>query len=62
MILSDDLLQQYTEDTVLPGFRFRIPMMIVLEALKNENPSLRRIAETWMRCSLKSYLRYVLME
>jgi hypothetical protein len=32
-------------------------MMIVLDALKNEDPSLRRLGETWMRCSLKSYLR-----
>lgn len=32
-------------------------MMIVLDTLKNEDPSLRRIGETWMRCSLKSYLR-----
>jgi len=34
-------------------------MMIVLDTLKNDDPSLRRIGETWMRCSLKSYLRYV---
>jgi hypothetical protein len=32
-------------------------MMIVLDTLKNDDPSLRRIGETWMRCSLKSYLR-----
>ena len=31
--------------------------MIVLDTLKSEDPSLRRIGETWMRCSLKSYLR-----
>ena len=35
-------------------------MMIVLDALKNDDPSLRRVSETWMRCSLKSYLRCVL--
>ncbi|KAG6874376.1 hypothetical protein C0995_015112 [Termitomyces sp. Mi166 len=46
-----------TEDNLLPGFRFKVPMMIVLEALKSDDPSLRRIGETWMRCSLKSYLR-----
>lgn len=33
-------------------------MMIVLDTLKSDDPSLRRIGETWMRCSLKSYLRY----
>lgn len=43
---------------MLPGFRFKVPMMIVLDTLKNEEPNLRRIGETWMRCSLKSYLRY----
>ncbi|KAF9011155.1 Dopey, N-terminal-domain-containing protein [Cyathus striatus] len=32
-------------------------MMIVLDTLKNDDPTLRRIGETWMRCSLKSYLR-----
>ncbi|KAJ3872337.1 hypothetical protein F5051DRAFT_159403 [Lentinula edodes] len=46
-----------TEDNMLPGFRFKVPMMIVLDTLKNEEPNLRRIGETWMRCSLKSYLR-----
>lgn len=34
-------------------------MMMVLDTLKNDDPNLRRIGETWMRCSLKSYLRYV---
>ncbi|KAF8899262.1 Dopey, N-terminal-domain-containing protein [Infundibulicybe gibba] len=46
-----------TEDNLLPGFRFKIPMMIVLDTLKSDDPCLRRIGETWMRCSLKSYLR-----
>ncbi len=32
--------------------------MIILDALKNDDPGLRRVGETWMRCSLKSYLRY----
>ncbi|KAG6851405.1 hypothetical protein H0H93_005803 [Arthromyces matolae] len=41
----------------LTGFRFKVPMMIVLESLNCDDPSLRRIGETWMRCSLKSYLR-----
>ncbi|TFY67972.1 hypothetical protein EVG20_g3733 [Dentipellis fragilis] len=46
-----------SDDAMLPGFRFRVPMMIVLDTLKSDDPSLRRIGETWMRCSLKSYLR-----
>jgi hypothetical protein len=33
-------------------------MMIILDSLKNDDPSLRRMGETWMRCNLKSYLRY----
>ncbi|KAG6813245.1 hypothetical protein H0H92_012882 [Tricholoma furcatifolium] len=51
------VLWRLTEDNLLPGFRFKVPMMIVLETLKNDDPTLRRIGETWMRCSLKSYLR-----
>lgn len=45
------------DDTLLPGLRFKIPMLIVLDTLKNPDPNLRRIGETWMRCSLKSYTR-----
>ncbi|KNZ76347.1 Protein dopey [Termitomyces sp. J132] len=51
------VLWRLTEDNLLPGFRFKVPMMIVLETLKSDDPSLRRIGETWMRCSLRSYLR-----
>ncbi|KAG6817586.1 hypothetical protein H0H87_006963 [Tephrocybe sp. NHM501043] len=51
------VLWRLTEDNLLPGFRFKVPMMIVLDTLKSEDPSRRRIGETWMRCSLKSYLR-----
>ncbi|KAJ7750196.1 Dopey, N-terminal-domain-containing protein [Mycena metata] len=51
------VLWRLTEDNLLPGFKFKVPMMIVLDTLKNEDPCLRRIGETWMRCSLKSYLR-----
>jgi len=32
--------------------------MIILDTLKSDDPGLRRIGETWMRCSLRSYLRY----
>lgn len=52
-----ELIRSLSEDDMLPGFRFRIPMMMVLDTLKNDDPNLRRIGETWMRCSLKSYLR-----
>jgi hypothetical protein len=56
-LLVQTCLTEVTEDNLLPGFRFKVPMMIVLDTLKNEDPCLRRIGETWMRCSLKSYLR-----
>ncbi|KAJ8503598.1 hypothetical protein ONZ45_g10714 [Pleurotus djamor] len=51
------VLWRLTEDNLLPGFRFKVPLMIVLDTLRNDDPRLRRIGETWMRCSLKSYLR-----
>ncbi|TFK56468.1 hypothetical protein OE88DRAFT_1715528 [Heliocybe sulcata] len=51
------VLWRLTDDHLLPGFRLKVPMMIVLETLKTDEPHLRRIGETWMRCSLKSYLR-----
>lgn len=53
------LFLEFLEDNLLPGFRFKVPMMIVLDTLKSDDPSLRRVGETWMRCSLKSYLRYI---
>ncbi|KAI0050603.1 hypothetical protein FA95DRAFT_1536117 [Auriscalpium vulgare] len=51
------VLWRLTEDNMLPGFAFKVPLMIVLDTLKNDDPHLRRVGETWMRCSLKSYLR-----
>lgn len=47
----------WIDDNMLPGFRLKVPMMIVLDTLRSEDPNLRRIGETWMRCSLKSYIR-----
>ena len=47
-----------SEDNLLPGFRFKVPMMFVLDTLKSNNLTLRRLGETWMRCCLKSYIRY----
>ena len=51
------LLTRPVEDSKLPGFSLKVPLMIILHTLKNDDPNLRRIGETWMRCSLKSYLR-----
>ncbi|KAH6916730.1 Dopey, N-terminal-domain-containing protein [Coprinopsis sp. MPI-PUGE-AT-0042] len=51
------ILWRLTDDTFLPGFRFKVPLMCVLETLKSSDPELYRVGETWMRSSLKSYLR-----
>ncbi|KAG2022683.1 hypothetical protein CC2G_000411 [Coprinopsis cinerea AmutBmut pab1-1] len=51
------ILWRLTDDSFLPGFRFKVPLMCVLETLKSNDPNLYRVGETWMRCSLKSYLR-----
>lgn len=47
------------DDDTLPGFRLKVPLMIVLESLNQDCPTSRRVGETWMRCSLRSYIRYV---
>ena len=57
-ILSRSFLSFLSEDNLLPGFRFKVPMMFVLDTLKSDNLTLRRHGETWMRCCLKSYIRY----
>ncbi|KAI0964349.1 hypothetical protein AcW1_001188 [Taiwanofungus camphoratus] len=51
------VLWRLTDDSVAPGSRLRVPMMFMLDTLKSGDPGLHRIGETWMRCSLKSYLR-----
>ncbi|RPD65070.1 hypothetical protein L227DRAFT_519769 [Lentinus tigrinus ALCF2SS1-6] len=51
------VLWRLTDDNMLPGVHLKVPMMSVLETLRSDDPKLRRIGETWMRCSLKSYLR-----
>ncbi|EGO05284.1 hypothetical protein SERLA73DRAFT_82881 [Serpula lacrymans var. lacrymans S7.3] len=51
------VLWRLTDDTFFPGFKFKVPLMIVLDTLKHDDPILRRVGETWMRCSLKSYIR-----
>ncbi|OCH88751.1 hypothetical protein OBBRIDRAFT_64803 [Obba rivulosa] len=51
------VLWRLTDDQFLPGVQLKVPMLIVLDSLKSDDPQLLRIGETWMRCSLKSYLR-----
>ena len=48
------------DDNFLPGFRFRIPIFIILDSLKGDNPRLQRMGETWLRTYLKSYTRSAL--
>ncbi|KAF8313993.1 hypothetical protein DL93DRAFT_1101270 [Clavulina sp. PMI_390] len=51
------VLWRFSEDIQLPGFQLKVPLLAVLDALRSENPGSRRVGETWMRGSLKSYLR-----
>ncbi|KIM70102.1 hypothetical protein SCLCIDRAFT_1160646 [Scleroderma citrinum Foug A] len=51
------VLWRLTEDDTFPGFRLKVPMMIVLDTLRHDHPSIRRAGETWMRCNLRSYTR-----
>lgn len=57
-VSGDVEFDRITDDDSLPGFRFKVPLMIVLETLKHDCPTSRRVGETWMRCSLRSYIRY----
>lgn len=45
------------DDSLVPGYRCKMPLLIVLDSLKSEDMHVRRVGETWMRCSLKSYIR-----
>lgn len=47
------------EDSQLPGVVLRTPMFAMLDSLKSDDLTMRRTAEAWMRCSLKSYIRCV---
>ncbi|KAF8684488.1 Dopey, N-terminal [Rhizoctonia solani] len=48
-----------TDDSLVPGYRCKTPLLIVLDTLKSEDIHIRRVGETWMRCSLKSYIRVI---
>lgn len=50
-------LTSATDDASLPGTHFRLPMTLVLDSLRDDSLTCRRLGEAWMRCSLKSYLR-----
>ncbi|WRT65559.1 uncharacterized protein IL334_002504 [Kwoniella shivajii] len=46
-----------TDDSMLPGEIFNLPISLVLDALKSSDPDIQRQAETWMRLNLRSYFR-----
>ncbi|QRW09045.1 hypothetical protein RhiLY_08044 [Ceratobasidium sp. AG-Ba] len=53
------VLWRLTDDSLVPGYRCKMPLLIVLDTLKSEDVHVRRVGETWMRCSLKSYIRVI---
>ncbi|CAE6451535.1 unnamed protein product [Rhizoctonia solani] len=53
------VLWRLTDDSLVPGYRCKTALLIVLDTLKSEDIHIRRVGETWMRCSLKSYIRVI---
>ncbi|KAH8923425.1 hypothetical protein BT69DRAFT_1350163 [Atractiella rhizophila] len=51
------ILWRSTPDEMLPGKVLKTPMFVMLDCLRSDNMSLRRLGEAWLRCSLKSYIR-----
>lgn len=51
------VLWRQSDDSMLPGEIFHVPMFMILDGLKGEDPQVLRAAETWMRCNLRSYFR-----
>lgn len=50
-------LWRYTDDSLVPASRLSVPMRMLLDALRSDDLSTRRVGEAWMRCSVKSYLK-----
>lgn len=46
-----------SDDSMLPGEIFYVPLLIVLDGFKSQDPNLQRSTETWMRCNLRSFFR-----
>lgn len=46
-----------SDDSMLPGEIFHVPMIMVLDGLKSDDPRKLRTSETWMRCNVRSYFR-----
>lgn len=50
-------LWRLTDDGMLPGEIFFVPMLRIIDSLKSKDPEIQGAAESWMRCNLKSYFR-----
>lgn len=51
-------LWRCTDDAHMPGVRLESAVHIMLDSLRSDDLTSRRAGEGWMRCSLKSYVRY----
>lgn len=50
-------LWRLTDDAMLPGEMFHVPLFLVLDSLHDNGPEIKGAAETWMRLNLRSYFR-----
>jgi len=55
---TDLKLNFFVDDTLLPGLHLKVPLFIVLDTLQSSDPQLKRTGETWLRSSLRSYIRF----
>ena len=55
--LTDLHLNHFIDDALLPGLHFKVPLFTVLDTLQSSDPQLKRTGETWLRSSLRSYIR-----
>lgn len=56
--LTDPSPNHFIDDTLLPGLHFKVPLFTVLDTLQSPDPQLKRTGETWLRSSLRSYIRF----
>lgn len=45
------------DDVMLPGDIFFTPIMIILDGIKNDDPTLRRVCEIWLKVNLGHFTR-----
>ncbi|EIW69034.1 hypothetical protein TREMEDRAFT_71761 [Tremella mesenterica DSM 1558] len=51
------VLWRLSDDSILPGDMFYVPLCTLLETLNSLDPNMQQTAETWLRCNLQSYFR-----